>query len=215
LGALASPPVDICSTVIQNAGNRSTGDAASNAAKLATAQARARSATMGKQMRTTTSKGLDAMEPDNAAFTDLAAAYENILNGISPIDDLTSEKEKTKEKKKGNAQDSETKGYHFSNYIDPEYELPTVYKTIMENCEQAIRWRLERLFVYACNTLRELRAKGLECYMLLDDWIASRFSSEMNSIREFLYVIKDAIESESRLPNVLLLDGVNKNNNGI
>jgi len=44
--------------------------------------------------------------------------------------------------------------------------------------------------------------------MLLDDWIASRFSSEMNSIREFLYVIKDAIESESRLPNILLLDGV-------
>jgi hypothetical protein len=48
----------------------------------------------------------------------------------------------------------------------------------------------------------------MECYMLLDDWIATRFSSEMNSIREFLYVIKDAIESESRLPNTLLLDGV-------
>lgn len=58
---------------------------------------------------------------------------------------------------------------------------------------------------------QELRIKGLECYMLLDDWITSRFSSEMISIREFLYVIKDAIESESRIPNSLILDGVNEN----
>lgn len=94
------------------------------------------------------------------------------------------------------------------NAVEPEYELPQLYRTILENAEQILRWRLERLNQYACSCLKDLRTKGLECYMLLDEWISMRFNSEMDAVREFLYVIKDAIESEARIPNNLVLDGV-------
>lgn len=44
-------------------------------------------------------------------------------------------------------------------------------------------------------------------YTLLDEWITARFSSEMDAIREMLNVIKEAIESEMKLPNHLTLQG--------
>lgn len=83
-----------------------------------------------------------------------------------------------------------------------------MYRSILETHEQTIRARLERLYQNGCATLKELKMKGIESYILLDDWIAARFASEMISIREFLLVIKDAIESEAKLPNALVLDGV-------
>jgi hypothetical protein len=103
--------------VLQNAEKRTTGDMGSNPSRPAAGLGmRARSATSATRpsIRPNASKGLDAsvlMEPDNMAFTDLATAYENILNGITSMDELTSDKEKnTKEKKKGNNQDPETRG---------------------------------------------------------------------------------------------------------
>jgi hypothetical protein len=53
-------------------------------------------------------------QPENSAFVDLANAYENILNGITSMDELVNEKEKSKVGKKGNTQDSETRGLFLS-----------------------------------------------------------------------------------------------------
>lgn len=54
---------------------------------------------------------------------------------------------------------------------------------------------------------KELRAKGAEVYLQLEEWIGLRFQAEMDAISQMLLVIKEAIESENRLPNTLVLDG--------
>ena len=49
--------------------------------------------------------------------------------------------------------------------------------------------------------------KGLSTYTSLDEMVGSRFTGEMEAIRQLLLVIKEAIESEVKLPNYLELSG--------
>jgi RNase P/RNase MRP subunit p29 len=52
-----------------------------------------------------------------------------------------------------------------------------------------------------------LRQKGIDVYYLLDEWVGTRFQSEMDAIRDTLNVIKEAIEAEVKLPNEMILEG--------
>ncbi|KAJ3121556.1 Sperm flagellar protein 2 [Nowakowskiella sp. JEL0407] len=91
--------------------------------------------------------------------------------------------------------------------VDPESELPPTYLKTMETEEQIFKSRIERIKQHAYDHLRLLRNKGIEAYLLLEEWIGIRFTNEMESIREMQMVIKEAIECEMRLPNELVLDG--------
>jgi hypothetical protein len=151
LGVNANPPIDILSALAEKKAN---GDTAANIVKL---QYKGRSA-MASGHKGARSPGAALVELDNLVFSDLSSAYESLINGIVPLEDLIAEKEKNKEKRKGTSQEVDPKGLIsflcFMLLLDPEFDYPAVYKTIMENCEQAVRWRLERLNTNACNTLR-------------------------------------------------------------
>ena len=67
--------------------------------------------------------------------------------------------------------------------------------------------RLERIRVQAVQHLKEFKSKAFQVFMLLDDWIGTKFQAEMDAIREMVNFIKESIESEQRLPNELICEG--------
>ncbi|KAI8843668.1 hypothetical protein BC829DRAFT_400872 [Chytridium lagenaria] len=129
------------------------------------------------------------MDVDASIFADFETSLTvalTVLNNFvthQPEEPVQQEKDK-KDKKKG-----------------------AVNEVVEPKIDAILKSRLDRIRTHAVDHLKELRNKGIEAYVLLDEWIGTRFQSEMDAIREMLYVIKEAVEMEVRLPNELVLEG--------
>ncbi|KAJ3111830.1 Sperm flagellar protein 2 [Phlyctochytrium bullatum] len=147
------------------------------------------------------------LEADSSIFSDFEASLvvaltvtNNHLNHVVE-EPPTLEKDKKDKKKNPTAEVVEVKA------VDLDSELPAEMVRTMEIEDQLLKNRLDRLKVRAYEHLKELRNKGIETYLLLDEWIGARFQAEMDAIKELLNVIKEAVELEVRLPNELVLEG--------
>ncbi|TPX63415.1 adenylate kinase [Spizellomyces sp. 'palustris'] len=140
-------------------------------------------------------------ENEHAMFSDIQAACDAALSVLVSHEETPSpEKEKKDKKKPSQIEPVEQKA-------EAEVELPVDYHKIVEREDHALRRKIDRLKQHAMDSLRELRNKAIDVYTSLDDWIGARFAAEMDAIREMLNVIKEAVEAESKLPNLLILQG--------
>ncbi|RKP16499.1 hypothetical protein ROZALSC1DRAFT_25207, partial [Rozella allomycis CSF55] len=78
---------------------------------------------------------------------------------------------------------------------------------IIKTDESITRKRLERIKFHATESLKEIYAKSQETFNILEEWNNNKFNAEMNSIKEMINVIQEAIEIEIPLKNQLLLFG--------
>ncbi|KAI8807069.1 hypothetical protein BJ742DRAFT_854688 [Cladochytrium replicatum] len=143
------------------------------------------------------------VDVDAAMFGVLSSAAEVALSCLSAHDEGgagTGQEKEKKEKKKGVSQ------AEMPENKETEVELPSEYTKTLEVEDALFRKRVERLRVHGQERLRELRSKAVEVYMQLDEWIGLKFSAEMDGIRSLMAVVKEAIESEARLPNELGLE---------
>ena len=133
---------------------------------------------------------------ENVHFQDLQNSYEAALSCIvtkeSSVDIQFAEK---KDKKKEEVR------------IEELHDSVPEHLQALDLEEKILRARLERIHKHAIEHLKDLRTKGFEAFILLDDWIGARFQAEMDATRDMTNIIKDAIECEMRLPNQLVLEG--------
>ncbi|TPX51313.1 adenylate kinase [Synchytrium endobioticum] len=93
--------------------------------------------------------------------------------------------------------------------ISAEYdpEIPSECLKTLELEDQLYRWRVERLKQRAFNDIKELRAKSVDAFAALTEWTNQRFQAELDGVRDISVYIREAIESESKLPVALVLEG--------
>ncbi|KAI8928765.1 hypothetical protein BC831DRAFT_447306 [Entophlyctis helioformis] len=142
---------------------------------------------------------------ENTHFPDIQSAFDNCVANIPQVDHgadilaITAERRDLAKRRSpseqgdGKAEDLEPQQIDFQNVVEVE--------------EQVFRNRLERLRQHAIEHLKELRNKGFDMYIQLDDWIGARFQAEMDAAKDMMNIIKEAIESEAKLPNQLVLEG--------
>lgn len=53
---------------------------------------------------------------------------------------------------------------------------------------------------------KDLRKKALEVFALMDDWIGTRYKAEIECAKDLVLLIKDAIEKQRRLPNLIYVE---------
>ncbi|KAI9197523.1 uncharacterized protein BJ171DRAFT_427982 [Polychytrium aggregatum] len=229
LSLSSQPPIDIGSALISTssdnlqkshkreatsasaAGGVSTGAGGKGGKNLSVAAAPPNSSTSKKLAPSTASKAVDAKHVDKdhapgdadvGLFSDIQNAIEMAMTALSHHDDSAKEESNKKiDKKKPAAADSP------DQKVEPEPELSSDIQKIFDIEDAIFHKKMDRIKQHASDHLKELRNKGIEVYSLLDEWIGMRFQAEMDAIKEMLVVIKDAIESESRLPNELVLEG--------
>jgi hypothetical protein len=83
---------------------------------------------------------------------------------------------------------------------------PNQAARIIELEEELFKERLEVIRRVVSGHFKELRKKGLEVYSKLDDWIGQRYKAEIDSARDLVLFIKDAIEKEMKLPNLIYIE---------
>ncbi|KAI9096087.1 hypothetical protein DFS34DRAFT_623887 [Phlyctochytrium arcticum] len=161
----------------------------------------ARMASVVEIPKNTTEKEPLGPENDQSMLADIQSAADAALSVLLAHEETPSPEKEKKDKKKNNQVEP------VEQKTEPEPELPQEYHKILEREEQILRRRIDRLKQHAMDNLRELRNKAIDVYTLLDDWISARFAAEMDTIRDMLHVIKEAVEAETRIPNSLILEG--------
>ncbi|KAI9355938.1 hypothetical protein DFJ73DRAFT_824011 [Zopfochytrium polystomum] len=148
-------------------------------------------------------KDQSSQDQDLALVSDVEAAVSVALAAlVTPHEEvIVMEKDKKDKKKGGLPEPTEIK------VVEPEADIPPECFKMLEVEESILSQRLDRLKSHALETLKDLKAKGIEVYNLLDEWIGLRFQNEMDAIREMLNLIKEAVEMEVKLPNELILEG--------
>jgi hypothetical protein len=90
---------------------------------------------------------------------------------------------------------------------EEENNEPTIYQKELKdgiNNEKAVlRYRLTLIRNWAIKRLKELRARSNQVYEKLDDWILVAEKAEQDAVVEMENVIKDAIETETKLQHEL------------
>ncbi|KAI8999817.1 hypothetical protein BC832DRAFT_563700 [Gaertneriomyces semiglobifer] len=141
------------------------------------------------------------LENESVAFTEISVATDAALSIIHPHEESTApEKDKKDKKKNIPLETTEQK-------VEAEAELPVEFQQIMDTEEALFQRKIERIKAHAISTLKELRNTAITVYSLLDELILGRFNAEMDAIRELNTLVKEAIETEAKLPNLLLLTG--------
>lgn len=77
----------------------------------------------------------------------------------------------------------------------------------METEEVILRQRCEKIKMHGLESLKQLRNKAVEVYLQLDEWINVRYKTEIETAKDLANLIKEAIEAEAKLPNLILLEG--------
>ncbi|KAI8620173.1 hypothetical protein BC830DRAFT_1100580 [Chytriomyces sp. MP71] len=147
-------------------------------------------------------------EPESSMFADLDAAISLALTAIQVQKPVHHEEPPAPEKdKKDKKKPAAVVEPVVETKSETETEMPAEYQQLAEAEDQIFQRRLEKIRLMAIFNLTEIRNMGIELYSFLDEIIGFRFQSEMDSIRDLLNVIKEAIETESRLPNEVALNG--------
>jgi hypothetical protein len=71
---------------------------------------------------------------------------------------------------------------------------------------QATQARLERLGFFARQHLDDVRAKGRELFLTLDEWVGTKFQREVDAVRDLSNFIRDKIETEQRITDIIILE---------
>lgn len=142
-------------------------------------------------------------ESDLEKFAEIQAVFEAAVAVTYPPKETSEKEVNEKSTKKKNTQVVEV--VVESKEVEPELPVECVKAIELEN--QLLRKRLERVRRQGIEHLKELANKGLEVFNILDDCIGLRFQAEMDAIKDLVNVIREAIESEVKLPNELVLEG--------
>ncbi|KAH6574351.1 hypothetical protein BASA62_002468 [Batrachochytrium salamandrivorans] len=143
---------------------------------------------------------------EDVNFPDIQDAYDMCISAIQQPDYNNSDTSMSGMLLSGEKRDKK-KGAENGDSDDTDTTILPDHIRALEAEEQVLRYRLERIRRRSVDHLKELRRKGFECFILLDDWIGLRFQGEMNATKDMMNVIKEAIESEAKLPNKLSLIG--------
>ena len=203
----SNPPIDVASTLSSAGGEKHKRDIASAGAGpmlSVSAQTNGKKQSIAPPGFNPSKKDKkNEKEPtiekeDLVIFPELQVIIDGLLSGIvSSADHSTLDVDKNLKRKVEQGE----KGEQEVEFMSP------LFKLILDNEEASLKYRLERLASHLQQQLRHLRAKGLETYVLLDEWITARFQSEIDAIKILSNVVCDAVECETRLPNALSIVG--------
>jgi adenylate kinase family enzyme len=70
-----------------------------------------------------------------------------------------------------------------------------------------IKQRLEKIKQTALEWAKNLRNSSIQVYSEMDEWIGTRYRQEVEAARDIMNLIKEAIESEQKLSNLITIDG--------
>ncbi|KAI8897549.1 hypothetical protein BC833DRAFT_621127 [Globomyces pollinis-pini] len=153
------------------------------------------------QIPTIGEKDMLLVDSENINFPDMQNAIDYLFNTLATPDYAIEPVvvPEVKEKKLATPDHNATKD-------EPEKLLPECQKAI-EIEELILRQRCDRIISYSIESFRELRTRALEVYLMMDDWIGVRYRSEIDAAKDLMHLIKEAIEAEAKLPNLLVLEG--------
>eukprot|EP00842_Homolaphlyctis_polyrhiza_P001414 jgi/Hompol1/2273/HPOL_002152-RA len=143
---------------------------------------------------------------ENVVFPDIQAAYDFCINAIVQSDhslDIPAAAAAAS----GDKREKRHTPANLPEIPESEPVQQPEHVRAIETEEQVVKYHLERIRQHAVDHLKELRTKGFEAFIQLDDWIGTRFQAEMDAARDMMNLIKEAIESEAKLPNQLILEG--------
>ncbi|KAI9311754.1 hypothetical protein BDR26DRAFT_1017305 [Obelidium mucronatum] len=148
-------------------------------------------------------------EPDPSMFCDLDVAMTVALGAIAATKPVHHEEPPPPEKDKKDKKKPAAAAVEAAPEakVEAEAEMPPEYQLLVDMEDKILMTRLEKIKLLATMNLTEIRNIGIELYSYLDEIIGARFQAEMESIRDILYLIKEAVEAEVRLPNELILNG--------
>lgn len=66
--------------------------------------------------------------------------------------------------------------------------------------------RLERLAFFARQHMDDVRIKGRELFLALDEWIGTKFQREIDAARDLANFIREKIETEQRINELIILE---------
>lgn len=72
-------------------------------------------------------------------------------------------------------------------------------KEAIKTEKSILRFRLVQIRNWALMNLKQNRQMAIELYKKLDDWIFVAQKAEMDSIEEMSMIVKDAVESETKI----------------
>lgn len=129
---------------------------------------------------------------ENAIFADIQAAVDFIYNtSLNEAADHIS---------------SPSKGDKLASKSDHVHEEHGLQKAI-ETEDRIFKANIERIKGKAIQYLKEFRNKSFQTLINLDNWIGVRFLAELSAVKDLVAIIKEAIETEQKLPNKLILEG--------
>jgi hypothetical protein len=83
--------------------------------------------------------------------------------------------------------------------------LPEAFRILAKE-EEIFKERLEAIRRVSSTQSKDLRKKALEVFALMDEWIGTRYKAEIECAKDLVLLIKDAIEKQRRLPNLIYVE---------
>jgi adenylate kinase family enzyme len=124
------------------------------------------------------------LDPESTYFPDIQNAIDSFMNAlqspeysIEPILALERNKE-------------------HSNWVQ-----------LFEVEDALMKQRIEKIKLTALEWAKNLRNNSIQVYSEMDEWIGTRYRVEVEVARDVMNVVKEAIEAEQKLSNLITIDG--------